>query len=321
MSSSGRAGVVLLQMGGPRSPDELPGFLRALFTDPDMIQLPDWVSPFQGLLGSAYGTMRARKVRPDYEAIGWSDIVPTTRSLADAIEDRLDDVVGVRTAMRYTEPRAEAAVRELVDAGADRLVALTLYPFYSQATTGSSLNDLERVRDRVAPDLGIDAIERWGDADGFLDLQAAWTRETLEQAYGGDRAILLSAHGLPEVYVEDGDPYRDEVERAARSLSKRLPDERVELAFQSDVGPVEWMHPYTDEAIEALAADGVDELVVVPFGFVSEHIETLFEIDVEYREEAHEAGIDEVHRVPAFDDDPAFADLLADLVRRREAGA
>lgn len=316
-------GIALLQMGGPETPEALPPFLRRLFTDPEMIRLPSWLEPLQTPLGALYGTLRAGRVREDYEAIGFSDLNPTTRSLAESVDDRLGDaVVGVEPAMRYTEPRATTALDRLTEAGAERVLAVTLYPFFSLSTTGSSLVDLENARDEHAPELDLDAVDRWGSEEAYLDATADWTRETIREHAGeGSRAVLLSAHGIPKPYLEEGDPYKDEVTEAAKALGKRLPDERVELAFQSDIGPVEWLDPSTEDAIRALADEGVDELVIVPFGFVSEHIETLFEIDVEYRELAHEAGIEHVHRVPAFDDAPVFAEIVADLARREVEAA
>lgn len=315
-------GIALLQMGGPRNPDELPGFLRRLFRDPEMIRLPRWLTPLQGLLGGAYGTWRARKVREDYEAIGWSPLVDTVEDIAEGLEGRLDgNVVGVESAMRYTSPRASSTIESLQDDGAEHVLALPLYPFFSLATTGSSLKDLRQARDDIAPGLTIEAIHTWGTSEGHLDMVAARLETTLDRADGrpeNGRAVLLSAHGLPEAYVRDmGDPYRGRVEKAARRLASRFPDERVELAFQSDVGPVDWLDPSTAEAIETLAADGIDELVLVPFGFIDEHVETAYEIDDEYRNLAYEAGIETVHRSPTFQADPDFVDLLEELARGR----
>jgi ferrochelatase len=316
-------GLVLLQMGGPRSADQLPSFMRSLFQDPEMIRLPGCPRPVQSLLGGAYGTLRARRIREEYEAIGWSPLVPTIEELAGELHDRLDGAVGpIEPAMRYTPPRAETAVRALDEAGVDHAIALPLYPFYSLATTGSSLKDLREARDAIRPGLTIEAIHSWGELEGHVDLVADRLAATLEDVDTDEGAVLLSAHGLPEAYVQDeADPYRAKVEDAADQLAARFPAERVELAFQSDVGPVDWLSPSTPEAIDELAEE-VDELVIVPFGFVAEHVETLVEIDEEYREHALDAGVDEVHRVPTFGADGDFADLLADLVRaRREAPA
>ncbi len=317
----GQPGIVLLQMGGPNAPGELGPFLRNLFTDPEMIRLPRWLAPLQPVLGRLYGTYRVRAVRDEYEAIGWSDLNLTTARLARNLEARLDgQVAGVETAMRYTPPRARAAVGDLLDAGADRLVGVTLYPFFSRATTGSSAKDLECALEATGPDLELDIVDRWGSHPRFIELQAAYTQQTIEQASEdrddlGELAVLLSTHGIPEAYVADGDPYEEEVREGAGLLDDALDGvDRVELAFQSDVGPVEWLRPHVPDAIAELVGDGVDTLVIVPFGFVSEHIETLYEIDVEYHNHALSAGIDRVLRVPAFDAAPAFANLLAELV-------
>lgn len=319
-------GVALLQMGGPASTDELGPFLRNLFCDPEMIRLPPWLAPFQPVLGRLYATWRTPRVRPDYEAIGYSNILATTRSLGQAVETRLNGRgAPVRVAMRYTEPRARAALASLAEAGAERLVTLPLYPFYSHATTGSSILDFEDAARAEGFDGELLPIEAWGNHPGFLELTAAWTRRTVEQAGPeelGSVAILLSTHGIPQAYVDAGDPYEAQVRQAAGQLGKLLEDVApVTLTFQSDVGPVEWLRPYVPEAIDTLAADGVDTLVIVPFGFVSEHIETLYEIDVEYTDHAHEAGIDRVLRVPTFDDAPAFAELLARVLEARLEGA
>lgn len=312
-------GVALLQMGGPRNEDELAPFLRALFQDPEMIRLPAWLSPAQGLLGAAYGTWRARHVAPDYQAIGWSPLVATVEEIAEALETRLDGAVrAVHPAMRYTPPRARDAIHALKQAGVDHVLAVPLYPFYSLATIGSSLKDLRNARDRVHPGLTIEALHGWGTHPRHLDLVAARLEATLDEANPGERAVLLSAHGLPQAYVDEhGDPYRGQVEQAAKRLAKRFPNERVELGFQSDVGPVAWMEPSTEQAIEAIAEDGVEALVIVPFGFVAEHVETAFEIDEEYRRHAHESGIETVHRAPTFGADPDFVDLLETLVQAR----
>jgi ferrochelatase len=312
-------GLVLLQMGGPRGPDELPSFMRSLFQDPEMIRIPGCPRPLQTLLGGVYGQLRARELEEEYEEIGYSPLVGTLDDLAGELADRLDEAVGpVALSMRYTPPRAEQAMEAFDERDVDHAIALPLYPFYSIATTGSSLKDLLSARDEVRPGMTIEAIHGWGTHPGHIGLVADRLETTLAETGEAQRAVLLSTHGLPEAYVEEeADTYRRRVETAARDLAGRFPDERVELAFQSDIGPVDWLSPSTAEKIHELADDGVEELVIVPFGFVAEHVETLEEIDEEYREEALEAGIDEVHRAPTFGSDEDFADLLASIVRQR----
>ncbi len=313
-------GLVLMQMGGPRSPGELAPFLRRLFQDPEMIRLPSWLSPLQGLLGGAYGTLRARQVQPAYEAIGWSSLVPTIQTIAHQLEDALDPALaGIEPAMRYTPPRSKHALQRLDENGATHAIALPLYPFYSIATTGSNLQDLRRARDEVAPGLTLEPVHAWGNHPGHIDLVAHRLEKTLHAADpDAERAILLTAHGIPRTYADDhADPYPGQVHDAARTLARRFPHERLELAYQSDVGPVEWLAPNTPTAIETLAQDGIEELVLVPFGFIADHIETLHEIDDEYAQHAHDHGIERVHRAPVFNHDPDFVRLLATIVQAR----
>lgn len=308
-----------MQMGGPRSPDELAPFMRSLFSDPEMIRLPGPWSALQGPLGAVYGTWRAHRLRADYEAIGWSPLVDTLDEVGHALADRLEgSIATVELAMRYTPPRARSALEALDEQGLDHAIALPMYPFYSMATTGSSLADLREARTEVRPGLTIEPIHGWGTLEGHADLVAQRLEATLAEADGGERAVLLSAHGLPRAYVEhEKDPYRRQVETAAGKLADRFPEERVELAFQSDIGPVDWLRPSTPDTIHELADDGVEELVIVPFGFVAEHVETLEEIDQEYAELAREAGIERVHRAPTFGADSDLVDLLADVVQAR----
>lgn len=319
-SSRTKTGLVLLQMGGPQNPDQLAPFLRALFQDPEMIRLPTWMKPLQRMLGGLYGSLRARDVLDEYEAIGWSPLVPTIQTIADRLERRLDGSIhGIEPAMRYTPPRATTAIQNLTEAGIDHLIALPLYPFYSLATTGSNLKDIRQARDQINPSLTIEPIHHWGTHPTHIDLVQTRLEDTLEHAGQGDhRAVLLSAHGIPQAYVDnDNDPYPRLVKAAADKLAQRFPHERIELAYQSDLGPVRWVSPSTPEAIETLAQGGVDELVLVPFGFLTDHIEVAYEIDDEYREHAHDHGIEHVHRAPTLGTDEDLIDLLTQLTRHR----
>lgn len=321
-------GVVLLQMGGPDTIDEVESFLRRIFSDPDIIRLPPWMRGLQPAVGVVGALTRSRFVRPMYAAMGGgSPIVPTTLALADRLAASLRSAgarVPVTVAMRYSPPRATEAAAALRRAGVHRVLQLPLYPHYSPSTVGSSVNDF-RVASRGAPWEDETAlVPEWGLHPHYLALLAKWIQSALDRAqreWDGAWHLLFSAHGLPRRYEEDGDDYPDRVRAATETVVDRVRGhEAWHLAFQSRMGPVEWTRPYTDEALRALGAEGVRSLVTVPMGFVSDHLETLYEIDILYRDVARDAGIRRYHRVPTFNDHPEFARFLARLVRETLEG-
>ncbi len=324
-------GVVLLQMGGPESLDEVESFLRRILSDGDIIRLPRWARPLQPVLAAVGALARGAAVRPMYAAMGGrSPIVPTTLALASRVEAALREqghAIPVAVAMRYSRPRAEAAVALLEQAGVTRVVQLPLYPHYSPSTVGSSVSDFA-VASRGAAWAGrTTLVPEWGMHPAYLTLLTSWVQAALDDAREGQGEawhLLFSAHGLPQRYVEGGDGYPQRVRAAVEGVACRLEDAPpYGLAFQSRMGPVAWTRPYTDEALRELGASGVKSVVTVPMGFVSDHLETLYEIDILYREIAQEAGIQRFRRVPAFNDHPDFARFLTRLitdVMRREAG-
>jgi ferrochelatase len=221
--------------------------------------------------------------------------------------------------MRYWHPFTEEAIARIKRDRIQRLVILPLYPHFSISTSGSSFRLLERIWN-ADPDLhNIDytVIPSWHDSPGYLQAMAQLVAEELDQFPYTDRVhVLFSAHGVPVSYVEEaGDPYQQEIEDCAALIMRTLnrPNPHT-LAYQSRVGPVEWLQPYTEDALIKLADQGVKDLVVVPISFVSEHIETLQEIDMEYRELAEESGIEHFQRVPALNTHPVFIDDLATMV-------
>jgi len=209
------------------------------------------------------------------------------------------------------------------------VVVLPLYPHFSISTSGSSFRELQRLRqaDPAFRRLPIRCIRSWYDHPGYINAMAGLiAREVGNCEAPASAHIFFSAHGVPKSYVEEaGDPYQKEIEACAALVMERLeqllghPNPST-LAYQSRVGPVEWLKPYTEDALRELGEQGVQELVVVPISFVSEHIETLEEIDIEYREIATEAGVSHFRRVPALDTDPTFIQGLADLVHEAMAG-
>ena len=321
-TDGGRAGVVLLQMGGPGSLDEVEPFLRRILSDAEIIRLPHGLRRFQPVLGAVGALTRGRTVRPMYAAIGGrSPIAPTTRVLAARVAGILQEVgarIPVTVAMRYSSPRATEAVATLRSEAVERVVLLPLYPHYSPSTVGSSVNDFRAASRGASWEGATTLVPEWGLHPAYQSLLSCWVQSTLDRArqeWEGPWHLLFSAHGLPKRYVTAGDAYPDRVRAASEAVAARVRGHHAwHLAFQSRMGSVEWTRPYTGEALKTMGTDGVRSLVTVPMGFVSDHLETLYEIDILYRDIARKAGIQRFHRVPAFNEHPDFARFLANLV-------
>ncbi|MBD2326957.1 ferrochelatase [Alkalinema sp. FACHB-956] len=319
----GRIGVLLLNLGGPDRLEDVRPFLYNLFSDPEIIRLP--VPWLQSPLAWLISTLRAKKSQENYKKIGGgSPLRRITEAQAKDLESLLNQSgqeATVYIGMRYWHPFTEEAIARIKRDKPERLVILPLYPQFSISTSGSSFRVLERMWN-VDPDLQkipYTVIPSWYNHPGYLQSMAKLIGQRIDSLPDPAQGhVFFSAHGVPVSYVEEaGDPYQKEIEACAGLIMKTLGRSNdYTLAYQSRVGPVEWLKPYTDEAIQELAEKGVKELVVVPISFVSEHIETLEEIDQEYREVAEEAGIEIFSRVPALDTDPTFIQALADLVQK-----
>ena len=317
----GRVGVLLLNLGGPDQLEDVRPFLFNLFSDPEIIRLPfAWL---QKPLAWLISTSRARKSQENYKLIGGgSPLRRITEEQAQALKESLRHKgreVQVYVGMRYWHPFTEEAIARIKRDSIEQLVILPLYPQFSISTSGSSFRLLEKIwQEEPALDrIDYTVISSWFDRPGYLQAMADLIAQQLDQVENPDRVhIFFSAHGVPVSYVEEaGDPYQQEIEQCTALIMKTLNRPNAyTLAYQSRVGPVEWLQPYTEEAIKELAVEGVDNLLVVPVSFVSEHIETLQEIDMEYREIAEEAGIHNFRRVPALNTHPVFIEALADLV-------
>ena len=322
-----RVGVVLLNLGGPERIQDVGPFLYNLFADPEIIRLP--IPQLQKPLAWLISTLRSGKSQEAYRSIGGGSPL---RRITDQQARELQSLLRQRqvnattyVAMRYWHPFTESAVADIKADDIDQVVVLPLYPHFSISTSGSSFRELQRLRqgDEHFAKLPLRAIRSWHDHPGYIKAMAQLIAKEIEACVDpGTAHVFFSAHGVPKSYVEEvGDPYQKEIERCAELIMEQLGRENPwTLAYQSRVGPVEWLQPYTEEALEELGAEGVKELVVVPISFVSEHIETLEEIDIEYREIATEAGVSNFRRVPALDTDPTFIESLADLVQESLAG-
>ena len=274
------------------------------------------------MIGRIIARARTREVQENYRKIGGgSPIVRWTtlqgRGLVERLRSRGHDAE-FALAMRYWDPTTDDALDELEKRGVDRLLALTLYPHYSIATTGSSVAELNRRMKRRGTRLPLDVIDRWYDHPGYIHALVLRAQAGLKEFPEGTRpTILVSAHGLPQHFIDAGDPYCDHIKATIRAVLAQLPELPNTLAYQSRVGPVPWIGPSTEEAINRLAASGVRDVLVLPISFVSDHVETLYEVDMLYGDQARARGIQNFRRVESLNDFPPFLDALADLVEPR----
>jgi ferrochelatase len=325
-----KTAVILFNLGGPDCPEAVQPFLRNLFSDPAIISLPQ---PLRWLVARLIAGRRAPVARAIYGRIGGrSPIRELTEAQATALQEALNDSanralgndVRVFVAMRYWHPMAPETARQVAAYAPDSVILLPLYPQYSSTTTGSSASDW----DAAARAAGISVPTRllccYPEAPLYVAAQGRQLAAAIDQARrrGGRFRILLSAHGLPKKVVAAGDPYQWQVERTAAAVMGALDGVSQSLdwtiSYQSRVGPLEWIGPATDAEIARAGAEGIG-LIVLPIAFVSEHSETLVELDLEYRELAERSGVPFYIRVPALGTDAGFIATLADLVRATAA--
>ncbi|HIK15439.1 MAG TPA: ferrochelatase [Leptolyngbyaceae cyanobacterium M33_DOE_097] len=317
----GKFGVLLLNLGGPEQPEDVRPFLFNLFSDPEIIRLPfPWL---QRPLAWMISSLRSKKSQENYRQIGGgSPLRRITEEQAQALRVKLKEKgedVSIYVGMRYWHPFTEEAIARIKRDNVSKLVILPLYPQFSISTSGSSFRLLERLwkEDPSLHTIDYTVIPSWFDRPGYLQAMADLIANELDRFPNPDHVhVFFSAHGVPVSYVEEaGDPYQREIEECTRLIMRSLNrPNNYTLAYQSRVGPVEWLQPYTEDALQELASQDVKNLVVVPISFVSEHIETLQEIDIEYRELAEEAGIENFQRVPALNTHPIFIEDLANMV-------
>lgn len=320
MSVDKPTALILLNMGGPDSLEAVKSFLYNLFSDRELIQLPAGAllqKPFARMISH----FRAKKVVENYRVIGGkSPQLEWTQKQARGISGRLGENVKPFVVMRYWHPRAEAVLKEIKAAGIEKAVVLSMYPHYTGATTGSSVNEFKRNAAQVYPELQYQVIENWYDWPGYLDALANRVKEGLEAFHELQRdevQILFSAHALPQKFIDRGDPYQQHVEVTANEVMKRVGEYAWKIAWQSRSGPVKWMEPGTEDMIQQLAAAGHQSLLLVPISFVSDHIETLEEIDIQYRNLASDCGFLHFHRAPSLNDHGDFLDAMAALVKEQ----
>jgi ferrochelatase len=313
-----KVGVVLFQLGGPDSASAVEPFLYNLFCDPDIIDFfGAWFA--RRPLARYIARNRAGVVREHYDAIGGhSPIRLLTERQARALEAALAPRVHAKCfiAMRYWNPLTAAAVAEVNAWNASELVLLPMYPQYSFATTSSSLKEWKRLYHPNGNTPRSHTVEKFFDNPLYIQSVAERISLTLTHFDDPDRAhIVFSAHGLPLSLIERGDPYAKQVEETVRLVMQRGGWKNPHtLSYQSKVGRRKWLSPSLVETIDRLARAGEKNLLIVPVAFVTEHIETLHEINIEAREQAHKLGVEQFEMMPAVGDSPTFIAALADLV-------
>lgn len=329
MAARKRVGIVLFQLGGPDSLDTVEPFLRNLFMDPDIIPLGP-LNFLRGPLARYIAKKRCVPVAQRYGMIGRRSPIGilTERQrvrLVAAVEPYIEPVAV--TAMRYWKPLTEDAVAQLRKAGRlDELVLLPLYPHYSYATTLSSLKEWRRVYGEPSDTLPERTIEHFHDHPLYIQAVVGNIGKCLRQFPDSSRIhLIFSAHGLPMSLVENGDPYPRHVAETVRLVCEQgsarygnWPRQHL-LCFQSKVGPAKWLEPSFVETLARLGREGTKEAMVVPISFVTEHIETLHEINIDGRADARKAGIERYRMMPAVGDSPAFIGALKDLVLKAVA--
>jgi ferrochelatase len=319
-----KRGVLLLNLGGPESLEDVRPFLYNLFSDPEIIRIKS--DRLRRSLARFIATTRRRKSAALYRQIGGgSPLRRITDAQAAALSARMEILncpSSVYVGMRCWKPTIDETADKILADGVDRLLVLPLFPQYSLTTSGSCIRYFQAIAQKTG--LGVRArisyVDSWFEEPLYIDAMADTVRDAvrkIEAESPGEIHLLYSAHSIPARYLKEGDPYLTQIQHTVKLIDKRLGDVYPStLAFQSKVGPVKWLEPATKDMIFKLGRDGIQKLVVVPVGFVSDHIETLQEIDILYKQLADKAGIGEFRRAASLNLRPKFIDALAEIALR-----
>ncbi len=312
--------IILHNLGGPTCEEEMRPFLQNLFSDPEIFRMPGFLQkPFARILSKR----RAPKAWRNYMAMGGgSPVLPWTEAQGRGIlfglrEYGMEGNCICLPAMRYARPNIDDALQSARKAGVQQLLSFSLYPQYSVTTTGSSENELSRALARISWDVPVLKISRWADDPGYISCLAWRLKRALRKIPPEltERSLVLYvAHGTPMSFVRRGDPYLSEV-RACMGLVEAEARHGFphRLAFQSRVGPVAWTKPYLDQVLRDLPGEGIHSVVLAPLSFVSDHVETLYELDIQMRALAEQSGIQSFIRSESLNADPDFVATLARL--------
>lgn len=314
----GNEAILLVNMGGPDHIGQIRPYLQEIFRDPAILPVPNLC---RNSLANLISSRRAGKISERYNHIGgkspirkWTE--SQVRELGRALKTQGKDIV-VSYAFRYCSPFIGEAIAGLWQDGFRDITVVPLFPHYTSAMTGSVLKEVDRAAN--AHGLHFRSIGSFGNSPAILDLWKQYLLDSLSHA-GEEARVLFVAHGIPLRNVRRGDPYPSEVEQTARSLGAALPSgTKWSIAYQSKVGPAAWTGPYLEDEMNRLS-ESSSPLVIMPLSFVSDCLETLYDLDIVAMKEAHSSGIMEVVRVKAFNDDPKFAEALCKLIFEDDNG-
>ena len=311
---SNKIAIVLMNLGGPSSLDVVKPFLFNLFYDKAIIRLPN---PFRWIIAKLISSRREKTAKEIYSHMGGkSPILEETIKQKIALEERFEDSTKFFISMRYSSPRSFEIVQEIADYNPDKILLLPLYPQFSSTTTDSSIKDMMDELDKVKLKEKTTAICCYYTSEKFIESHLNKVKQTLAKLTTQNFRILLSAHGLPEKVITDGDPYQWQIEETVRNIVSKLNIKNLDykITYQSRVGPIKWLEPYTEQEIENTCKEG-KALVIVPIAFVSEHSETLVELDIEYADIAKKYGI-EYLRVGALGSCGLFISALEEMIKK-----
>ena len=307
-----KTAIVLMNLGGPDNLDEVKPFLFNLFYDKAIIRLPN---PFRWMITKLISSRREKAAKEIYSQIGGkSPILEETIKQKIALEKKFEDNVKFFISMRYSSPRSFEIIKEISDYNPDQILLLPLYPQFSSTTTDSSIKDMLYELDKVKLKEKTSSICCYHTSEKFIESHVNKIKQTLSTLKSKNFRILFSAHGLPEKVIKDGDPYQWQIEETVKNIVQKLGVKDYKITYQSRVGPMKWLEPYTETEIER-ACEEQKAVVVVPVAFVSEHSETLVELDIEYASIAKKHGV-EYLRVGALGTCEIFISALERIIKK-----
>jgi len=310
--------IILLNMGGPNNLNEVEMFLKNMFSDPNILTMKS--SLLRKFVGGMITLTRTESSQEIYRKLGGkSPIVGHTKNLVAALEKKLDDEnLIVDFVMRYTPPFAPEVIERLKEERVEKVYLLPLYPHYSTTTTKSSLEDFEEAFHKSGLDAVLVEVKHYYENSTYNEAVVERIKEKMAGADYADFDIIFSAHGLPQKIVDAGDPYQRQVERhvellKAKLLEHKMAFHQVHLAYQSKVGPMKWLEPSLEDALQRVRNRGV---VIYPIAFTIDNSETDFELEIEYREIAEEMGFKEYRVSRCVNDSPKFVDALVEIFEK-----